>query len=153
MKRIFLSIATVVVLFSCNNEQDTSSTNSLVATTEPKEGIGPNDVDKSSEMTSIEYLETSYDFGEVQYPGENLHTFKFKNSGNAPLVIKEATASCGCTIPNKPDKPIMPGEYGELDVIFKPKQGQVGKPVTKKITVTANTTPTQTYLEISARVK
>ena len=46
----------------------------------------------------------------------------------------------------------MPGEEGELDVIFRPKEGQVGSPVTKRITVTANTEPMETYLEISAQV-
>lgn len=67
-------------------------------------------------------------------------------------MIEKATASCGCTVPNKPEEPILPGEIGELDVIFRPKSGQVGQPVTKKITVVANTNPKETYLEISAKV-
>ena len=68
-------------------------------------------------------------------------------------MIESATASCGCTIPNKPEEPILPGEVGELDVIFKPKQGQVGSPVTKKITVVANTEPKETYINIKAQVQ
>jgi hypothetical protein len=102
--------------------------------------------------TGIEYIESSHNFGNVTYPSENLYTFKFKNTGDEPLVIESAQASCGCTIPNKPDEPIMPGEIGEMDVIFRPKEGQQGQIVKKKVTVTANTEPKQTYLEISANV-
>ncbi|MBD3637177.1 MAG: DUF1573 domain-containing protein [Crocinitomicaceae bacterium] len=94
-----------------------------------------------------------HDFGDVFYPSDNKYTFKFKNTGNVPLVIDDAKASCGCTIPNKPEEPIAPGGIGELDVIFRPKSGQVGQPVTKRITVTANTNPKETYLEITANVK
>lgn len=103
-------------------------------------------------VTSIEYVETNHDFGNVMYPSENLYTFKFRNTGSSPLIIESATASCGCTVPNKPEDPIMPGEMGELDVIFRPKEGQQGTLVTKRVTVTANTDPAQSYLEIKGNV-
>ncbi|MCB9222899.1 MAG: DUF1573 domain-containing protein [Crocinitomicaceae bacterium] len=104
------------------------------------------------ETTSIEYFDLKHDFGNVFYPSDNKFTFKFKNTGNVPLVIDKAKASCGCTVPNKPEEPVMPGEIGEMDVIFRPKANQVGQQVTKKITVTANTNPKETYLEITANV-
>ena len=46
----------------------------------------------------------------------------------------------------------MPGELGEMDVIFRPKEGQQGEVVKKRVTVIANTEPKQTYLEITANV-
>jgi hypothetical protein len=158
MKNIFIP---VIALFfvGCTNDTDAvnTGTSSAVAVVEPQNGAPSfeevkNPV-KPEGTTSIEYVETEHDFGTVQYPGENLHTFKFKNTGSVPLVIESAKASCGCTVPNKPDEPIMPGEMGEMDVIFRPKEGQVGQPVTKTVTVTANTDPVQTYLKISAVVK
>lgn len=156
----YISSLIVLALVACGGEGDAleeGATNSIVATTNPGEGpsefeeevTNPN---KAEGVTTIEYVDVTHDFGNVKYPGEYLYTFKFKNTGTKPLIIESATASCGCTVPHKPEDPILPGESGELDVIFKPKEGQQGQPVTKKVTVTANTDPQQTYLEISANV-
>ncbi|MBI3133227.1 MAG: DUF1573 domain-containing protein [Bacteroidetes bacterium] len=130
------------VIETTNPQTTNSSTSNNPGTTEAAEG----------DITTIEYIETKHNFGNVFYPSENKYTFKFKNTGSTPLIIEEATASCGCTIPNKPEEPIMPGEIGELDVIFRPKEGQVGQTVTKTITVVANTSPAESFLEISANV-
>jgi hypothetical protein len=55
-------------------------------------------------------------------------------------------------VPNKPEEAILPGQIGELDVIFSPKEGQQGTPVSKQVTVIANTNPSSTVLEIKANV-
>lgn len=156
----YISSLIVLALVACGGDGEAGSddsTNSIVATTTPGEGASEfeevtNNPNEKQGTTSIEYVETTHDFGNVKYPGEYLYTFKFKNTGNLPLIIESATASCGCTVPNKPEDPILPGEVGEMDVIFRPKEGQQGQPVTKKVTVTANTDPQQSYLEISANV-
>ncbi len=165
MKKYFGSVFLITVLLSCGGESSTVEANegesSIVATTNPVQGevINPNSgnanpitVSSAQGTTTIEYIEREFAFGNVTYPSENLHTFKFKNTGDVPLIIESATASCGCTVPNKPEEPIMPGEIGEMDVIFRPKEGQQGQLVTKKVTVTANTEPKQTYLQISGNV-
>lgn len=162
MKRVIFGSLAFSFLLSCGGETETAvkvntdEQSSVVETTNPDlnntiETPVSNEV-VPGETTTIEYTEEKFNFGTVFYPSDNQHTFKFKNTGKVPLVISEATASCGCTIPNKPEKPILPGEFGELDVIFRPKEGQVGETVTKKITVKANTIPAETYLEISAKV-
>lgn len=171
MKKAFVYcsafIALTAVVSSCGSEKEntvevnTGEQSSVVETTNPEggngstthfEGDGHDHGTPDGEATSIEYFEQKFDFGTVFFPSDNKHTFKFKNTGNVPLVIQDATASCGCTVPNKPEEPIAPGAIGELDVIFRPKEGQVGQTVTKKITVTANTVPSETYLEITAKV-
>jgi len=163
MKKIFLFALPTLFLFACGSEETTSDSNSnessLVAVENP---IGDNTANNTVSLneketpvgptTSIEFMESEFNFDNVFYPSENMHTFKFKNTGNVPLTIISATASCGCTIPNKPEEPILPGEIGELDVIFRPKEGQAGTHVTKKITVVANTEPKETYLQIEAEV-
>ncbi len=158
MKNYFSSIL-LLALVACGSDDKVVSdeTSSIVATTTPTEGLSnfeevTNNPNKPAGTTTIEYMELEHDFGTVKYPSENLYTFKFKNTGKVPLIIESATASCGCTIPNKPEEPILPGQIGELDVIFSPKEGQQGELVTKKITVLANTDPEQTYLEIKANV-
>ena len=160
--KILLAILPSLFLISCgedNTDVAVSESSSLIAVENPtqvaeveKTKTKVNDT-PSAPTTSIEFFESEHHFGNVFYPSENLYTFKFKNTGNEPLMIESATASCGCTIPNKPEEPILPGEVGELDVIFKPKQGQVGSPVTKKITVVANTEPKETYINIKAQVQ
>jgi len=45
-------------------------------------------------------------------------TFKFTNTGSAPLVIHQALASCGCTVPSFPKNPIKPGETGNIEVTY-----------------------------------
>ncbi|MFT4601610.1 MAG: hypothetical protein ACI857_001793 [Arenicella sp.] len=166
MKKGFIYIFSATLLMSCggDGEETTDSSESggsIVANNNPIDDADSqvinNVVEENSkieglETTSIEYFDLKHDFGNVFYPSDNKFTFKFKNTGTVPLVIDKAKASCGCTIPNKPEEPIMPGQIGELDVIFRPKSGQVGQSVTKKITVTANTNPSETFLEISAKV-
>lgn len=162
MKKTFL-YASALALFACSGTEEpavdvnNSDQSSVVETTNPESGTeehfeGDGHDHASGETTSIEYIEESHNFGTVFYPSDNLYTFKFKNTGNVPLIIEDAHASCGCTVPNKPEEPILPGQIGELDVIFRPKESQIGQTVTKKITVTANTIPAETYLEISAKV-
>ncbi len=78
-------------------------------------------------------------------------TFKFTNTGSEPLIISNAKGSCGCTVPTWPKQPVPPGGQGEISVEFDTK----GKPArqTKSVTVTANTTPTDTHLEITGEVR
>jgi hypothetical protein len=169
MKKGLIYIFSAALLVSCGGSEEEGTetstngdgTSSVVGTTNPNEDDASNAINNSIQQTSaiegmdlttIEYFDMKHDFGNVFYPSDNKFTFKFKNTGEVPLVIDKAKASCGCTVPNKPEEPIMPGEIGELDVIFRPKAGQVGQQVTKKITVTANTNPKETYLEITANV-
>lgn len=101
--------------------------------------------------TTIQYDNDKYNFGVVNEGEIVKHVFKFKNTGNEPLVISNAKGSCGCTVPTWPKEPVPAGATGEISVEFNSK----GKPgqQSKRVTVTANTNPTETYLEISGEVK
>lgn len=100
--------------------------------------------------TSIAFEHTDFDFGVVDDGEKVRHTYKFKNTGNEPLIISSAKGSCGCTVPQWPKDPIAPGESGQIDVEFDSK-GKPGKQ-TKRVTVTANTVPAQTFLNITGTV-
>ena len=80
-----------------------------------------------------------------------MHTFKFKNTGNSPLIISEAKGSCGCTTPSWSGDTIKPGEDGYIEVKFD-SDGRVGSN-SKTVTITANTIQNKTYLKINANVK
>jgi hypothetical protein len=101
-------------------------------------------------VTSIAFNEKKHDFGNIKQNTTNLHIFEFRNSGSNPLIISGAKGSCGCTVPEYPHEPIMPGEWSEIKVEYKPAK-QEG-PQTKTVTITANTDDPITKLEIRAKV-
>ena len=101
--------------------------------------------------TSIQFPVIAHDFGKVKQNSENKHVFKFTNTGKEPLLISDAKGSCGCTVPEYPKEPIAPGATGEIKVVYKPGSQQGNQ--TKTVTVTANTDPPQTLLNISADVQ
>jgi len=101
--------------------------------------------------TSAEFAEMSYDFGTIQQDSKNTKIFKFTNTGSEPLIIEDAKGSCGCTVPNYPKEPIKPGETGEIEIIYSPGKQQGAQ--AKTITITANTNPITTTLNISANVE
>ncbi|HAQ39129.1 MAG TPA: DUF1573 domain-containing protein [Saprospirales bacterium] len=105
-------------------------------------------------VTTVEYEGEVHDFGKVMEGDIVTHVFKFKNTGDEPLILKDVKASCGCTAPSWSRTPIAPGKKGEIEVRFDTKgRGQAGgKPESKRITVTANTDPNPTYLTIKGLV-
>ena len=111
-------------------------------------------MDGSSKLpkTAIKFVNDLHEFGKVDVNSENKYSFTFKNSGNEPLKISNAKGSCGCTVPNWPKEPILPGESGEIEVVFRPSKGQAGSKQTKTVTVSANTSPENTILKITAFV-
>ena len=104
-------------------------------------------------VTSYSVNEEIHDFGEVKNGSQNPFTFIITNTGDSPLVIEKTKGSCSCTVPKKPEDPIMPGESGEIEVTFKPKPSQAGKDITQVVTLTANTEPRDTKLKIKAKVQ
>jgi len=75
------------------------------------------------------------DYGAIVQNGDPLRVAKFTNTGTAPLVIKNARGSCGCTVPEWPKEPIMPGESADIKVRYDTKR--LGK-INKTVTITTN---------------
>lgn len=67
----------------------------------------------------IKFEKTTYNVGEFAVEKPVTHaTYKFTNVGNAPLVIHQVVASCGCTVPTYSKEPILPGKTGEIKVTY-----------------------------------
>ena len=81
----------------------------------------------------------SVDLGKIYQGDTIMHTYKFKNTGNMPLVLSNVSASCGCTTPSYSTDPVQPGESGYIKVKFNSK-GKEGK-LNKTVTAYANTKP------------
>jgi hypothetical protein len=73
---------------------------------------------KKMEKTTMEFTETKHNFGTITEGEKVKHAFHFKNTGDKPLLIWNAVASCGCTVPSFPKEPIPPGGEGDIEVEF-----------------------------------
>lgn len=91
------------------------------------------------ETTTVQIIDSSFNFGEVMEGEKVEYSYRFVNTGAKPLVVITANASCGCTVPQKPEKPVLPGETGFIKIVFDSK-GRVGNAY-KTITVTSNAKP------------
>ena len=122
------------------------TSNPMVSAEEPAVPAGP--------ITTIEFEEVEYDYGMVMEGEKVVHEYKFKNTGDEPLIISNAKGSCGCTVPDWPREPIAPGESNVIKVQFDSKnKGKVGgAPQSKRVTITANTDPVNSYLTIKGKV-
>ncbi|MEH6407971.1 MAG: DUF1573 domain-containing protein [Leeuwenhoekiella sp.] len=98
----------------------------------------------------MEFEEAAFDFGTIERGTNVEHTFEFKNTGRAPLVIVDAKSTCGCTVPEFSKTPIAPGETGKLLVKY---NGSGLNAITKTITITSNTEKGEDKVQITAFVK
>lgn len=91
-----------------------------------------------------------HDFGTANEGDVLETTFNFTNTGKSELIITNATSTCGCTVPEYPKQPIMPGESGEILVKFNTS----GKPnnQSKTVTLTTNTAVGKETVVIKAQV-
>lgn len=107
-------------------------------------------VSAQEKAAKIEFKAETVDYGEIEKGSDGVRVFEFTNTGDMPLVISKVSSSCGCTIPKKPEAPVMPGETGEIQVKY--DTNRVG-PIRKAITVISNAeTPTK-ILKIKGSVK
>ena len=102
------------------------------------------------DTTQVELIDSLYNFGTINEGEKVSYNFRFKNVGKKPLVIINASASCGCTIPEKPEKPILPGDTGIIKVSFNStsKKGFTSK----FISVEANTEPAFPILMVTGDI-
>jgi len=104
----------------------------------------------ANKMAVMSFDKTFHDFGQIAQGTPQQTVFTFTNTGDAPLIITDATSSCGCTIPDYPkNTPIAPGEQGQMVVNF---NGSGQNQVTKTINVQANTANGSELLNIQAFV-
>lgn len=91
----------------------------------------------NGDAPAIEFATVDYNFGQIKRGEKVSYGYKFKNVGKTPLIIANAEATCGCTVPEVPKAPIKPGDEGEIRVVF----DSTGKPAglqDKVITITSN---------------
>lgn len=157
MKKRFLvfGLATLCLIACEKNSGETKSgaNANAVGNVKNLEDKGKsNEAEKKDAPKAVIKFETeNYNFGTVEEGTKVKYAYKFKNEGKNPLIIESANASCGCTVPTYSKEPIPPGGTGEIVAEFD-SQGRPGE-TNKTITVTSNTEPSTTVLNIKGFVK
>lgn len=142
MKRVFIGIFAVLALVACqqNSAQNQSESSSNEAT----------DAVSAASAPVMNFEQKTYDFGKITQGEKVSYDFIFTNTGKTPLIIKDAVASCGCTVPDPPKDPIAPGAKSKINVVFS-SAGKMGLQ-DKVVTITANTIPAQTQIHLIGEV-
>jgi hypothetical protein len=89
----------------------------------------------SATAQEFKFEEEVINYGKIEKDSDGERVFIFTNVGEEPIVIQRIQSSCGCTVPKKPEKPIMPGEKGEIKVSY--ATNRVGG-FSKSITIYSN---------------
>ncbi len=141
MKKCFLVLGVAIFLFTgCSNNGSTKSdANSADTTSTSTKGAA-----------AITFKDGTYDFGKIKDGEKVSHDFVFENTGEAPLIILNATATCGCTVPEWPKEPIAVGGTAKITVVFD-SAGKVGLQ-DKVVTILANTVPNTTQIHLIGEV-
>ena len=76
----------------------------------------------STSAQEFRFEKETIDYGRISKGANGIRTFVFTNIGDQPLIISKIHSTCGCTVPKKPEKPIMPGKKGEIEVSYDTKR-------------------------------
>lgn len=167
MKKLIMAAGIAAIALSCSGKKQNPSGNdgqSLIAAggqnekelAESMKEFAAEEArrleEEKSNITTFTFDKTMHDFGNVKPGSDNSCKFKVTNTGEKPLIIESVSASCGCTTPHKPEKPISPGKSDYIEVGFHPNPGQTDE-IIKTVTVVANTDPKISDVKIRAFVK
>ncbi|MGY5350977.1 DUF1573 domain-containing protein [Wenyingzhuangia sp. IMCC45533] len=98
---------------------------------------------------AFEFETEVIDYGKVAHNSDGVRYFRFTNVGSAPLIIESVKGSCGCTVPTKPEEPIMPGQSGEIKVKY--ATDRIGR-FTKSVTIVSNASKQPKVVRIKGEV-
>jgi hypothetical protein len=97
----------------------------------------------------FQFEKETIDYGKVAKKSDGARIFTFTNIGTAPLIIKRVQSTCGCTVPEKPEAPIMPGAKGKIKVSYDTnKSGRFNK----QITIFSNAKQTRKIIRVKGYV-
>lgn len=140
-----------VALFACSGAfaQESAKKSKKKAKTSKVEAPKKAEAAAKTEGAAILFESETIDYGTIAHNADGKREFVFTNVGTQPLIISNAQGSCGCTVPTKPEKPIMPGEKGVIGVKY--ATDRVGQ-FTKTVTLTLNTKEGSKVLTIKGNV-
>ena len=93
---------------------------------------------RETKGAEIKFDKLTHDFGKFSESSPKVScVFTYTNVGDSPLIINQAMASCGCTVPEYTKQPVMPGQKGEIKVTYN-GTGKYAGHFKKSITIRTN---------------
>ncbi len=136
MKHFFTLLIAMLVFSFASAQENVTDKAMQPSSTAPAFIVDENNNVIETTKPVMAFPSESHDFGEVPEGEKYTHEFTFTNNGKEPLIISNVKASCGCTTPEWPKEPIMPGETSAITAVYNSK-GRPG-PFNKSITITSN---------------
>lgn len=112
-------------------------------------GLASLTINAQDKVAKIEFKSDTIDYGTIEKGSNGVRIFEFTNTGDAPLIVSNVTSTCGCTIPKKPEGPILPGKTGQIEVKYDTNRVN---PIRKTITVISNAETPTVALKIKGEV-
>ena len=138
MKKVMIMLCCAVICAAAKAQENKQVINtSAIQAADPDAG-------------KFKFKEETHDYGEVPEGPFAECDFAFKNTGKKPIVITDAHGSCGCTVPEWPHEPILPGSKANIHVKYTTngRQGQINK----DIIITSNARQSPMVLHIKGTV-
>lgn len=136
----------VLFLSACGGSKSGSTE---ISTNDVTNSTSADGSDKSG-LPSIKFEEEIHDFGRITQGEKVSYAFKFTNTGQSNLIISSAAGSCGCTVPEWPKEPVLPGKEGKINVVFS-SEGKSGLQE-KTITIVTNCEPSTQEIRIKTDI-
>nr|WP_294872682.1 DUF1573 domain-containing protein [uncultured Pedobacter sp.] len=155
MKKILLLAAVALTLASCQSKTDKNvdaastitDTSAIAASADSAKA----EAIRHTDGPVLTFETNNYYFGKIEKGEKVSYSFKFRNTGKMPLIITDAIATCGCTVPEVPKTPIKPGQAGEINVVFN-SAGKTGRQ-DKIVSVKSNALNSAIELHLTGEIK
>jgi hypothetical protein len=152
MKNIIVSFSAVLLLsLTVSAQVSSAGQKQLTPAQEKKTTVQQQSPEKPDNPNApvIEFDKLVHDYGEIEQHGNGKCEFKFTNKGKEPLILSNVRSSCGCTVPEWPRQPILPGKSEVINVKYDTKR--IGM-INKSIHVYSNASQSPISLKIKGNV-
>ncbi len=145
MNRILKQSALIILLavagYSCKSKTGPGVTQPTANETRPDSNVAKMPQADSANFTTIQWEDSTFrDLKKIKRGDSAVMKYSFVNTGTKPLLISGVEPSCGCTVPEWPKEPVMPGKKGTIKAVFHTQVQPVATHM-KQIFVNANTKP------------
>lgn len=151
MKKVFYTIVLALISFyfvtAQNSSADSQVQNKSSEVTRSKDA--PKLVNQNANAPVLSFDKTVHDYGQIEQHGDGKCEFKFTNTGKEPLILSNVRSSCGCTVPQWPRQPILPGDTETIYVKYDTKRVGI---INKSIQVYSNASDSPLTLKIKGKV-